>query len=63
VHAAEEPQRRVPGQLVDELVDERLVRAAAREVGVDGRALLLEVLRLVAEDRALVSQPSREGPA
>jgi hypothetical protein len=54
VHAAEETQRRVPAQLVDDLVDQRLGRAASGEARVDGRALLLEVLRLVAEDRAPV---------
>jgi hypothetical protein len=58
VNAAEEPQRRVPAQLFDDLVDERLGRATSREVRINGRALLLEVFRLVAEDRALVTQPS-----
>src|SRR6185312_6947692 len=51
VHAAEETQRQVPAQVVDEVVDERLGCAAARQARVDRRALLLEMLRLVAEDR------------
>jgi hypothetical protein len=58
VDAAEEPQRRVPAQLLEQLVDERLGRAAPREARVDRRALLLEVLRLMAENRSLVGQPS-----
>jgi hypothetical protein len=55
VDAAEEPQRHVPGQLVDEPVDERLGRAAARQPRVDGRALRLEVRRLAAEDPGAVA--------
>jgi hypothetical protein len=51
VHAAEETQRQVPAQVVDEVVDERLSCAAARQARIDRRALLLEMLRLVAEDR------------
>jgi hypothetical protein len=57
VHAAEEPQGRVPAQLVNDVVDQRLGSATAGEVRVDRRALLLEMLRLMTEDRA----PVREG--
>jgi hypothetical protein len=55
VDAAEEPQRHVPAQLVDELVHERLARAAAREARVHGRALRLELRRLPAEDPGAVA--------
>jgi hypothetical protein len=48
--AAEEAQRHVPAQLVDQLVHERLARAAAGEVRVHGRALRLELRGLPAED-------------
>jgi hypothetical protein len=51
MHAAEEPERHVPAQVVDQLVDERLRRAAARQVRVDRRAGGLELVRLAAEDR------------
>jgi len=51
VDAAEQPERHVPAQVVDQLVDERLGRAAAREVRVDGRPRGLELVRLSAEDR------------
>jgi hypothetical protein len=36
VDGAEEPQRDIPAQLADQLVQQRLRRAAAGEPGVDG---------------------------
>jgi hypothetical protein len=58
VHAAEEPLGNVPAELVDELVHHRLLGAPPRQACVEGRALRLELLRLTAEDRALVDEPS-----
>jgi hypothetical protein len=51
MHAAEETQRHVPAQVVDQLVDERLGRAAAGEARIDRRTGGLELVRLPAEDR------------
>jgi hypothetical protein len=51
VHAAEQPERHVPAQVVNQLVDERLGRAAPREMRVDRRPGGLELVRLPAEDR------------
>jgi hypothetical protein len=50
VDAAEQPQRDVPAELVDELVHERLGRAAPREMRVHGRSLRLELRGLPPED-------------
>jgi hypothetical protein len=50
VDAAEEPQRHVPAELLDELVDERLGGAAPGEMRVERRAGGLELVRLAAED-------------
>jgi hypothetical protein len=51
VDAAEKAQRDVPCELIDELLDDRLRRTAAREARVDRRAGGLELLRLPAKDR------------
>src|SRR5262249_6041894 len=51
VDAAEQPERHVPAQVVDQLVDEGLGRAAARAGRRGGRPRGLELVRLPAEDR------------
>src|SRR5205814_498339 len=51
-----EAQRHVPRPLLHELVDDRLLRAAARKPRVHRRAKGSEMLRLPAEERGLLAQ-------